>query len=775
MPLTASVVVASLAVGIGVNAVVFSWIQALVWRPLPGVTGAADVHLIEPRTETGARPGASWPEYQDLRRRLEPVSELVAFRMAPVTVGQAPDNERAHALLVSASYFDMLGLRPAVGRFPTLQELSPGSAADVVVVSHDFWRTRLGGTAEAIGQTLRVNERELTVVGATPEGFQGTVLGLQFDLWLPAARAPFIISGSTELDTRSSRGYYLMMRPATGALAAARTVVDQAMRELAVRHPDSNADLGAEVLPFWRASRGPQGLLLGGVAMLQGVMLLLLLCVCGNTATLMLARASARQREIGVRLAVGAGPWRIARLLLVEHLLLAALGAVLGTVVAVWASHALRAVPLTTMAFPVRFQTVVDGGTLAFAVALAVVCAAAGGLAPAWHLARLDPLRAINGSGPPIGQRRFGRALIAAEVALATVVLLVAGLVQRSFWDTRELDPGFRRDGILLAAYDLGTQVRREEEGRRFAERLLDAVRALPEVDAAAIATSVPLDIHGLPQRSFVIEGRARLDGGRDRALTNIVTPGYFQTMEIALVEGEDFAPLADASAPPQVVLNEAFVRRYLAGSAALGRGLESGGQRYVVVGVMKNSVYDAFGEPELPAIYFSFRDRPALQGELHLRTRAGLEGGVTMAARRAARALDASLPLYNVRTLTDHVETNLFLRRIPAQMFIVLGPLLLLLAAVGIHAVVAATVAQRTTEIGVRLALGATARRVSGQMVGESLRPVLAGASAGAACQPRPSRRRAAARVVTLRHPSARRERGVGRPADVHRGANWR
>ena len=733
MPLLASVVIVSLAVGIGVNAVVFSWLQALVWQPLPGVRAASDVVLIEPRTETGGRPGAAWPEYEDLRQRLDGVTDLVAFRMAPLTVGVSPRNERAYGLLVSDNYFDVLGLRPAMGRFPSRAELSRGAAGDVAVVSYDFWQTRLGGVSSAIGQPLHVNEQELTVVGVAPDGFQGTVLGLQFDVWLPAARAPLVVAGSRELDSRASRGYYLLARIGSGALRAqTAAAVDQTMRDLAGRYPESNTGLTAQVLPFWRASRGPQGLLLQGVAVLQGVMLLLLLAVCANTANLMLARAAARQREMGVRLAIGAGPWRVMRLLLVENLLLALVAAVLGTVLAFWGTSAMRSVPVMSTAFPVRFQTDIDLVTLLFTIVLASACAALCALAPAWHLARLDPLRAIHGTGGVASRGRFGRALMAGEVALAVVVLLVAGLFYRSFSETRELDPGFQREGVLLAAYDLGGQVRGDDDGRLFADRLLAATRALPEVQAAAIAASVPLDIHGLPQRSFVLEGHARVDGGRDRALTNIVTPGYFETMGIPLIAGADLPPLGDPAAAPQVVVNEAFVHRYVPEGAVLGRRLESGGRTYTVVGVAKNSVYDAFGEPDSPAIHFSYRDRPALQGELHLRTRVGGEGGLAMAARRVVRELDASLPLYNVRTLGDHVETNLFLRRIPARLFVVLGPLLLVLAAIGIYAVVSCAVAQRTTEIGVRLALGATARRVTGQIVGESLLTISGGALAG-------------------------------------------
>lgn len=733
MPMLAAVIVGSLAVGIGVNTAVFSWVQALVLQPLPGVASASDLHQIEARTETGARPGSSWPEFEDLREALRPVADLVAFRMVPFNVGEATRNERAYGLLVSDNYFTVLGLAPAVGRFPSAPEMSRGSAADVVVVSHDFWQSRLGGAPDVVGQTLHANDRALTVVGVAPAGFQGTIMGLQFDLWVPAALAPALLAGSTELDNRAARGYSILAHlPSRTTVAEAATLVTRTMEELARRFPESNKGVSAEVLPFWRAFRGPQSMLLQGVGILQGVMLLLLLAVCGNTANLLLARAHARQREVGVRLSIGSSPWRVVRLLLTETLVMALAAAVLGAVLAVWGSEAMRAVPLTGMAFPVRFQTSVDGVTLAFAAALAVASALVCGLVPALYLARIDPLRALRGAAAGSTRGLLRRLLMAGEVALALVVLLVAGLFYRSFQDTRELDPGFRQQGVLLAAYDFGAANRTTEDTRRFTERLLEATRQLPGVQAAAIASSIPLDIHGLPQRSFTLEGRARPDGARDRALSNIVTPGYFETMGIPLVEGRDFADLGNVGEAPQVVVNQAFVRRYLPDGAAIGRRVESGDRTYVIAGIARDSLYDAFGEPESPAIYFSYRDRPLPQGELHLRAAVGTEAALAPAARRAVRELDASLPLFNVRTLEEHVETNLFLRRIPARMFVVLGPLLLLLAAIGMYAVVAYSVAQRTTEIGVRLALGATTRTVVGQIVRESLKTIGVGGAAG-------------------------------------------
>jgi len=731
MPIVAAVIIASLAVGIGVNTVVFSWTQALVLRPLPGVPAASEVHLIEARTETGGRPGVSWLEFEDLRRVMSPVARLAAFRMTGVNIGETARTERAYGLLVSDAYFEVLRLRPAAGRFFTEAETARGAGADVVIVSHEFWRDRLG-RAPISTQTVRVSGRDLRVVGVTPDGFQGTVLGLQFDLWLPAVAAPALLAGSAELDSRSVRGYYVMGRlPSSIDVARASAAVASEMADLQARFPEANRGVTAEVLPFWRASRGPQGFLIQALALLQGVLLLLLLAVCGNTANLLLARASQRQREVGVRLAVGGGPWRVARLLLLETALMAVAGAVAGTVLAAWSARVTRAMPLITTAFPVRFDASLDGTTLAFAIGLALVATLAAGALPAFHLARLDPLAAVRGEGSLLGRARLRNWLMAAEVAVALVVLLVAGIFYRRFAETEAVDPGFRIEGVLLAAYDLGGQGRTDEDARRFAERFLAATAQLREVEAAAIASSVPLDIHGLPQRSFAVEGRPRLDGGRDRALSNIVTPGYFAVMRIPFLEGADFSPLGDRSAPREVIVNRAFRRRYVADGEVLGRGIESG-DTYRIVGVVRDSTYDAFGEPAAPAIFFSYRDRPRMQGELHLRTRQGAEASLGPAVREIARELEPGLPLFGVRTLSDHVEMNLVIRRVPARLFVVLGPLLLALAACGMYAVVAYAVARRTREIGVRLALGGSARRVTRDIVQQTLRVIAAGASAG-------------------------------------------
>jgi predicted permease len=732
MPALAAVVIVSLGVGIGVNTTVFSWIQLFVLQPLPGVPGSASLQLIEPRSEIGARPGVSWLEYRDLQERLHSFRDLLAFRMATLNVGEGSHIERTFAQLVSGNYFLDLGLQPALGRFIRPDEAAQPGGEPVVVISHEYWQTRFQGAGSALGQTIRVNERPLTIVGVAPQGFQGSVLGLNFDLWIPATLAPTILGGSRELEDRSMRGYTVtgMLQPGA-TQAQAQGEVDAAMRQLAQDFPDTNAKMQADVLPFWQNPRGPQRMFIRGLTILQGVMLLLLLAVCGNTANLLLARASVRQREMGVRMALGAGRWRIASLLLTENLVLSLLGAALGIAIAVWGTQALRAMPLTG-ALPIKFQTSVDAVGLAFAVLLGLACGLMSGVAPAIHLARVNPQIALR-SGSRSGVRsRWRNALMGAEVALALVVLVFAGMFLRSFSETRETDPGFRREGVLLAAYDLSPRNPDGPTIRTFTSRLLEQLRAIPGVESAAISMLVPLDLHGVPPRAFTLEGRARTESGSDQALNYIVTPGYFKTMGIPLRAGTDFVELNDSSTPPQAIVNEEFVRRFVNHGEALGRRIESRGRNYQIAGVVRNSLYESFGERPTPMIYFSYRDRQSSLGEMHLRTRAGGEMLLASGVERAVHQIDPTLPVYDVRTLNDHIEKNLVLRRIPARMFVVLGPLLLMLAAIGIYAVVAYTVSQRTMEIGVRLAMGATSWRVVRQMVRECLWVIGRGALAG-------------------------------------------
>ena len=649
-----------------------------------------------------------------------------------LNVGERGQTERTHGQLVSGNYFSALGLKPAIGRFFRPEEAERPGTEPVVVISYDYWQTRFRGAPEAVGQKVRVNDRDLIVIGVAPKEFQGTMVPLKFELWVPATMTPALLGGTRDLEDRSIRAFSLigMLRPGR-TREEAQAEFSTAMAELARDYPEASAGIGGEILRFWKAPRGPQRLLISGLALLQGVMLLLLLAVCGNTANLMLARGSTRQREMAVRVALGAGRWRIVSLVLSENMLLALLGAGFGAVIAVWGTTALRVAPMIG-AFPILFPTKVDEFTLAFLMLLGAACGLIFSAAPAVHLARLDPQDGLrSGSNTPL-RSRARKILVGAEVGLAMVVLIAAALFFESFRSARQTDPRFRPEGVLLAAYDLSGRNPDEAFEREFAARLLERLRSLPGVEAATIATNVPVDLHGIPRRSFTVQGRVRTEAGQDRAVSNTVTPGYFKVMGIPLLEGNDFAEMRDRAAPAQAIVNEEFVRRYLDGAEAIGRRIQTRAGRFAVIGVARNSVYDAFGEPPQPAMYFSYRDLPAIQGEIHLRTRSGNETALTSEARAVLRDLDPMLPLYDVRTFSQHIERNLYLRRIPARMFAVLGPLLLGLAAIGIYAVVSYAVARRTREIGVRLAFGATSGRVVLQIIRENLSAITWGTAIG-------------------------------------------
>jgi predicted permease len=732
MPGLAGVIILSLAIGIGVNAAIFSWIQLLFFEPMPAVHGASNFLLVEPHTETGDFPGASWLEYRDLQRQLPALRDLVATEMVPFNVGGKGQTERIFGQLVSGNYFSALGLQPAIGRFIQPSEAEQPGTQAVVVISYDYWQTRFSGAPNVVGQKARVNDRELTIIGVAPKHFQGTLVPLKFELWVPATMTPMLVPGARDLEDRTVRAYSLigMLRPGA-TRAQAQAEFTSAMAQSARDYPEASAGTTGKILSFWETPRGPQHFLIGGLAVLQIVMLLLLLAVCGNTANLMLARGTARQREMAVRLALGAGRWRIASLVLSENLLLALLGAGLGAAFAVWGTTALRWAPLIG-AFPIQFQTGVDKFTLAFAMSLGMICGLIFSTPPALHLSRMDAQDALRSGFNTAPRSRARKLLMGAEVALAMVVLIAAALFLQGFRSARQIDPRFRSEGILLSAYDLRGRNPGDAGAREFTALLLERLRALPDVEAAAITTNVPLDLHGIPTRSFTVAGYVRTKAGLDRAITNTVTPGYLQLMNIPLVAGRDFVDMRDQSAPAQAIVNEEFVRHYLNGADAIGRRLEMRRGSFTIIGVARNSVYDAFGEPAQPAIYLSYRDNPASQGEIHLRTRGGKETALASEARAVLRDLDPMLPLYDVRTFSQHIERNLYFRRIPARMFVVLGPLLLALAAIGIYSVVGYAVSRRTREIGVRLTLGATSARIVRQIIRENLGAIARGAAIG-------------------------------------------
>lgn len=736
MPLLTAVIVVSLGIGIGANTAIFSGFEELILDPIPGVDGSSRYLLIEPVTASGDYAGgASFPEYVDMREALASFRDLAAFRMVQVNVAGPGRTERIFAVLVSENYFSTLELSPSAGRLDFPADAS-GDAG--VVISHSYGEREFGEATAAVGRIIEVNGRSVPIAGVTPKDFRGTVSGLAFDLWIPSALSGAIFPDSDETRNRSARGYSVVGRLDEGIpRGRAQEDLDRLMARLSSDFPSSNDGHTARILSFWRAPRGGGQFVLPGMALLQAVMIALLLAVCGNTANLLLGRAMSREREMGIRMANGAGRWHILRLLMVESLLFGIVGAAIGALLASGAAHALSNVRFSTL-LPVRFDPAVDGLGLLFSAGLGVASALVFGMVPALHLAREGTLgiRTRSRREP----HRARRALITAEAALAVSVLMAAGLFLDSFRQTLDTDPGFEPAGMLLASYDVSGsdfgQTLAPESGRNllgsFTARLLEGLKSLPEVEAVGIAAFVPLDIHGLPMTRVRVEGYAPADPDGDLALTNVVTPGYFEAMGIPLVDGRDFSPLEDTTSPLEVIVNEEFARRFLSSNPAPGQIVVSGEERLRVVGVSGDSVYRSFSEPVMPFVYYSYRDRMRRAGQIHVRTRPGTESLLAPRVEQVVRGLDPTLPLFDVRTMIEHVETNQFLRRIPAQMFVVLGPLLLLLAAIGIYSVVAYSVSGRRSDIAVRLALGAKPDSLTRGIVAECFSAVGVGMAVG-------------------------------------------
>ena len=583
MPGVAAVVILSLGVGIGVNTAIFSWTETLVLKPLPAVADGASFHAVEARTEAGTYPGSSWLEYRDLRERLTTLRDVIAFRMVPFYVGDADRTERSYGLLVSGNYFKALGLRPAAGRLPeTSDETSDAAAAPAIVISYEFWQTHFNSAPDVFGRAFRVNGQPLTIAGVAPRNFQGTILGLNFDLWASARLAPLLLKGSRELDDRGFRGYSVIGRLRLGASdAQAQTNLDATMRELERAYPDTNTKLQGELLPFWKSPRGPQQFLVGALTVLQSLMLLLLLAVCGNTANLMLARAGTRQREISIRLAMGAGRWRIARLLLVENLVLAALGALLGAVVAAWATQALRAVPFPT-AFPIRFQTGIDAVGLAFNMLLGAAVrrriwrrpgVSAGASQSAAHPAR----RAGDDDAERLARRIDGRRSRARDRGAGRGGS-VPEVVPRHASERDGLQPR-RRDARGLRSIG---EKRRQRRRARFR-------RAPARRGAGAARRHGGRDLLECPARSPwatdpIVHDRGTGTNGQG-ARSGAVEHGHARLLRHARHCDRAGKGLRRSSRPPttpQVIVNEEFQRRYLESGDPIGRRLDTGGRRDV-------------------------------------------------------------------------------------------------------------------------------------------------------------------------------------------------
>jgi predicted permease len=734
-----AVAVLTLALGIGATTTVFSWIDSVVLHPLPGVEKPGELLSFETVGPNGDALTTSYPDYRDYRDHLTTLAGLASTQLEPLSVGEEDHAEQVWGELVSGNYFAVLGVKAILGRTFLPEEYGdkPG-AFPIVVISHRLWRRRFNSDPQAVGKTIRVNRQELTIVGVAPPDFRGTIGGLAFDLWVPFMMHPQLQGvGEWMLRDRQTRQLIVIARLKPGVTREqARGEIAELARYMAKADADTNTGISATVLPLWKSHFGMQGALLAPLGILMAVCFVVLVIVCANVANLLLARFTARQREFSVRLALGAGRFRLVRQVLTESLLLASGGVLAGSALALWMGGALQYL-LPPTHFPFAVDIHLNSHMLAFTVLLGVAAAVLAGVAPAVQASRADLNESLKegGRSGAAGQapHRLRGLLVIAEVSLALVALVCAGLLVRSFQATQRVNPGFDTDHVLLSRFFISTSGYDLEQRKQFCLRLRERLESTPGVADVAYSDVEPLGPLSGWWEPLEVEGYVPGASESMKIYRSVVSPGYFRLMRIPLLEGRDFTEHDDEKAAPVLIVNQSFVRRFFAGRNALGQRVHGWGEWFTVVGVVKDSKYLNLTEAPLPYFYVAFRQvyRADMGLAVYVRTAGGLSAAADL-MRREVRGIDPNVTVIDAMPLADHVVQTLYAEKVAANLLSVLGILALLLAAVGLYSVMAYAVTQRTHEIGIRMALGATRKDVMKLIVGQGLVLTLAGIGAG-------------------------------------------
>jgi predicted permease len=728
-PAFAMAVALILGLAVGVNTGFFGVVNALLLRPIPGVdsSGLANLYVTRDGQRDGFS-GFSHPTFGDLCERSRSFGDLEAFAGRAFAVGDETATSVVTGQLVSGGFFRLLGTRAARGRLLGPEDDRPG-AAPVAVVSHALWNQRFAGREDLVGSTLRLAGHPVTVVGVAEAGFRGHFLGFPMDLFVPLAAAS-AVAMDVDLEDRLANDLELIgrLRPdATIASAGAEMAV--VARDLAQAFPETLRGRGIEVRAYSGLDADLRVPVLGFVAVLSAVGALVLLVACVNVAGLVLARGAAREREMAVRAALGASRRALLRPLLAEMMLLFGAGGLLGAAMAGPSARILHAF-LPESRIPLHLDLNPDWRVAFFSVLVTLATGLVFGLVPAVNASRVDILGALKqgGRGPASGSQRRRRVFVATQVALSLVLLVGAFLFLRDLQGARRLDPGFRFDGVGVVTADLRLLNRSSVATQAFLAAWLDRVRARPGIEAAALASALPLNLGRVTTRILVngVEppGPEGFEAGQ-----NAVSPGYFETLGIPLLSGRDF-DTRDAQGGERVaIVSGSTARRLFPGQEPLGRALRHRGHSLRVVGVASDIVVDRTGRRD--HLYFYVPLAQSNGGRASLLLRGGRVPPLED-ARQAALALEPDLPVLASETFEQHAGAAHFPQRLAATVTGAFGLFGLLLASLGLYGIVAFDAVQRRHELAIRAALGARSADLRRLVVLQGLRPVAAGVLVG-------------------------------------------
>jgi len=734
-----AVLVLTLAIGIGANTTIFSWTRAILLNPLPGAGDPDRVAALESLTASNDWTPTSHLDFRDLRDHSKLVESMAATYPDAVAVGNDDNVERIWGEVVSGNYFDVLQVRPELGRFFERSERDDGQNGDaVVVISHSFWASHYHSDPTVLGATIRLNRFPFTIIGVAPPAFHGSMPGFEFELWTPTTTFKLLNSSNGwMLRDRKTRMFRVMARLAPGvSLEQARSEIQSIGTYMGKANADTSEGMSATLLPLWKSHYGIQDSLRAPLGMLTGACLVVLLIICANVANLLLTHTLTRRKEFCVRMALGAQRSRLVRLLLTETAVVTLSGSLLGLLVTVWLEGSLHFLMPASVA-PRLLRPHVDAGVLGFTAMITLVVAALAGVAPAFHAGR----DSLNGELKESGRTGTGTAesqwlrslLVTAEMALAVVAVIGAGLFYKSFLIAGDIRPGFDPEGVTVGSFDLAAASFSAAQADDFCSRLHQQLEHQPGVSAVSYTDYVPLSIGAGSWEDLQVEGYMPGPSENMKIYRSIVAPGFFDVLRIPILAGRDFNLSDDGKHAPVMIVNQEFVRRFLRNQYALGRKVQGWGEWFTIIGVVQDSKYYRLTETPAPFFYVPMRQvyRPEFPFTFLVRTRGSVEQGIIL-LRQQGLSVDPGIPVFGTTSLREFIAGSLFQQKISASLLGILAGLAFLLAAIGLYGVMAYSVSRRTKEIGIRVALGALRSNVLAMIVGQAMTFLLAGLAIG-------------------------------------------